>query len=118
MADISTAPWTVEQVQHLNWQQHRKNMHPFTCPQCRDNLGIYYLIDDGMRLRRASDDEWTEVTREAREAFEKDVDPIAELLGLRERTVILERELVATVNGWICPTCDYTQNWCHEAMLP
>ena len=22
-----------------------------------------------------------------------------------------EGELVATINGWICPTCDYTQDW-------
>ena len=25
-------------------------------------------------------------------------------------------KLVATVNGWICPYCDYTQNWAHEFM--
>lgn len=24
--------------------------------------------------------------------------------------------LVATKNGWICPYCDYAQNWCHEWM--
>ena len=28
-----------------------------------------------------------------------------------------DRKLVATINGWICPTCDYTQNWCHDFML-
>lgn len=22
--------------------------------------------------------------------------------------------LVATTEGWTCPICDYTQNWCHE----
>jgi len=22
--------------------------------------------------------------------------------------------LVATVRGWICPFCDYAQNWAHE----
>jgi len=22
--------------------------------------------------------------------------------------------LVATVRGWICPFCDYTQDWAHE----
>lgn len=25
--------------------------------------------------------------------------------------------LVPTVRGWICPYCDYTQNWAHEFML-
>lgn len=24
--------------------------------------------------------------------------------------------LVATVRGWICPFCDYTQNWAHDFM--
>ena len=24
--------------------------------------------------------------------------------------------LIATVRGWICPYCDYTQNWAHDAM--
>lgn len=22
--------------------------------------------------------------------------------------------LVATENGWVCPYCDFTQNWAHE----
>lgn len=25
--------------------------------------------------------------------------------------------LAATNNGWVCPKCDYTQNWAHEFML-
>jgi glutaredoxin len=25
--------------------------------------------------------------------------------------------LVPTTRGWICPFCDYTQNWAHSAML-
>ena len=28
-----------------------------------------------------------------------------------------DRTLVATVNGWICPHCDYTQNWAHDFMF-
>lgn len=24
--------------------------------------------------------------------------------------------LVPTVRGWICPYCDYTQNWAHDQM--
>lgn len=27
-----------------------------------------------------------------------------------------ERILVATLAGWICPTCDYTQNWAWDWM--
>jgi hypothetical protein len=26
------------------------------------------------------------------------------------------RDLVATRDGWICPDCDYTQNWAHGFM--
>lgn len=29
----------------------------------------------------------------------------------------LEAKLVATVRGWICPYCDYTQYWAHEFMV-
>ena len=25
--------------------------------------------------------------------------------------VFFRSELIATENGWICPNCDYTQNW-------
>jgi hypothetical protein len=28
-----------------------------------------------------------------------------------------DRTLVATRAGWICPHCDYTQNWMHAAMI-
>ncbi len=24
-------------------------------------------------------------------------------------------DLIATANGWICPQCDYTQDWCNES---
>lgn len=27
-----------------------------------------------------------------------------------------ECPLTATEGGWICPTCDYTQNWAHDFM--
>lgn len=27
-----------------------------------------------------------------------------------------ERLLVATLAGWVCPTCDNTQDWCHAFM--
>lgn len=27
-----------------------------------------------------------------------------------------DRTLVATNDGWICPSCDYKQNWCHTFM--
>lgn len=35
--------------------------------------------------------------------------PCRDRLGIREGN---DRLLVATPEGWICPTCDYTQDWC------
>lgn len=32
-------------------------------------------------------------------------------VGLRDHGV-----LVPTVRGWICPFCDYTQDWAHDFM--
>ena len=34
----------------------------------------------------------------------------------RERLGI-EAELVATEAGWVCETCDYTQDWAHPMMI-
>jgi len=28
-----------------------------------------------------------------------------------------DRDLVATPDGWICRSCDYTQNWAHAMMV-
>lgn len=110
---IITAPWTVEQVLDLNHWQMSGRVHPYTCGQCRDALGTRYLLDEtGMHLRPANDDEWEEATAEARAALEAD-DPMAKLMGMRDKFTIVDHVLVATVNGWICPTCDYTQNWAH-----
>lgn len=39
--------------------------------------------------------------------------------GCRDRlgTDNNERALAATNNGWVCPTCDYTQDWAHDFMF-
>lgn len=34
-----------------------------------------------------------------------------------QRPLRHEYILVATNDGWVCPTCDYTQNWAHDFML-
>lgn len=28
-----------------------------------------------------------------------------------------DTDLIATNDGWVCPECDYTQNWAHKGML-
>jgi hypothetical protein len=35
---IINAPWTQEQVDHLNKQQQCGNIHPFTCGECSGDL--------------------------------------------------------------------------------
>ena len=27
------------------------------------------------------------------------------------------RDLIATRKGWVCPSCDYEQNWAHDFMV-
>lgn len=29
----------------------------------------------------------------------------------KPHTVFFRSELIATQNGWVCPNCDYTQDW-------
>lgn len=63
MCDIIRAPFTPQQVAHLNEFQQCPRVHPFTCGGCSNRDG-----------------------------------------------------LVATVDGWICPDCDYMQDWAHDFM--
>ena len=38
-------------------------------------------------------------------------------LGTKEKHVVAAPEvLIATPDGWICPSCDYTQDWAHGFM--
>jgi hypothetical protein len=67
--ELSTAPWTEEQVRNLADWQACPWVHPYTCGYCRD-------ADPGP-----------------------------------------EYELVPTVDGWRCLTCDMRQNWCLALML-
>lgn len=84
-------PWPKDVVDKLNQQQKSGEFHPYTCGNCRDKLGIYYARN--------------KVTGE-----ERHIGLLGKPVG-DEEVVIHDRELVATENGWICPTCDYKQGW-------
>jgi hypothetical protein len=86
-----TPPWPDEFVQQLNENQHNGKYHPYTCGDCRDKLGIYYA-----RNKKTGEKRHIGVCGKPNED---------------EETVIHDRELVATKDGWICPTCDYKQEW-------
>lgn len=93
MIDHITPPWSKEIVDKLNANQHNGRWHPYTCGNCRDKLGTCFIKqDDGSLIPEPdvydrSGDGWKKV-------------------------VYLDRELIATENGWICSTCDETQDWC------
>lgn len=72
MSDRVEAPFTPEQVKHLNDFQSCGYLHPFTC-------GGDGRTDESIHGDR-------------------------------------EGVLVATVRGWICPYCAYTQEWAHGFM--
>jgi hypothetical protein len=92
MTDMIKPPWSKELVDKLNENQHSGIYHPYTCGNCRDKYGIYYA-------------------RNKQTGFERHMT----ILGKPtedEEVIIHDRELVATENGWTCPTCDYKQDWC------
>lgn len=94
--DVIAAPFTAEQVDALNTCQTAGWVHPFTCGVCRDNLGtLFYREDDGQERR---------LHVVAGDAIDY------------ARLVVHDRLLIATVAGWVCPTCAYTQDWAYAFM--
>lgn len=43
--------------------------------------------------------------------------PCRDKLGTRGPGWFNDRVLTPTVDGWVCVTCAYTQNWAHDFML-
>lgn len=94
--DIIRAPWSKELVDLLNRYQKSNGVHPYTCGFCRNNLGVWFVKDKNGDERRVS------VCYEPKEG---------------ETIFFKDRELVATENGWICPTCGDIQDWCLDPKL-
>lgn len=92
---MTFAPWTSDQVRALNAYQRSGWLHPFTCGHCRDTQGVIFerAPDTGILHR---------VTGNQHDGWE---------------IFVLDRTLTATAAGWICPTCDYTQDWAHDWMV-
>jgi hypothetical protein len=85
-------PWPKELVDKLNAQQKSGAVHPYTCGNCRDNLGVWFV-----RNKKTGEEKRVSVCYKPTE---------------EEEIFFNDRELIATENGWICPTCDWKQNWC------
>jgi hypothetical protein len=87
-------PWSQVVVDKLNERQKDGRFHPYTCGNCRGKLGVrFYKLPDGS------------LTREFPPDFKSWEGENWKLVHIEDR------ELVATVDGWICPTCDYKQAW-------
>jgi hypothetical protein len=76
------APFTPEQVKNLNDNQKKGHFHPFTCGSAK-------------RCVEKIKVQYTQpgVIKQGEDEFE------------------VSTTLVATEAGWVCPNCDYTQDW-------
>lgn len=81
------APFTPEQVANLNAYQKRGHFHPFTC-------------GSGKRCV-----EKIKITYNQPGVIKQGLDELE-----------VSTTLVATEAGWVCPNCDYTQDWAWEFM--
>ena len=85
-AAIVWAPWTKTQVNNLNRWQTCGLVHPFTCGACRDANPL-------------PEPTWTDDEDAPPEAF-----------------VWNDYPMRATIDGWVCDTCESTQNWAFNDM--
>lgn len=93
-------PFTKEQVKNLNSYQESGSFHPFTCINDGDELHIKYEFD-----KEHSGNDYEDFLKKERSK------------GINyPEMAFTETKLIATENGWICPVCNYKQNWAHTFM--
>jgi hypothetical protein len=93
-------PFTSEQVEALNKYQNEGRFHPFTCKNDGDEKHILYEFH-----KVYLDGDYEEHIKKQKES------------GIRYPEMEFNQtNLIATENGWICPVCDYKQNWAHNFM--
>lgn len=95
------APFSKEQVDGLNKWQENGMMHPFTCPNDGDDAHIKHEFEKNHRGENY--DEYLKAEK-------------AKGINYPE-SAFNETSLIATEKGWVCPVCDYTQNWAHDFMV-
>lgn len=94
------SPFTPEQVESLNNYQNEGKFHPFTCANDGDQEHILYEFN-----REFPNGNYEEYIKEQKEIGV----PFPEMS-------FNSTNLIATEEGWICPVCDYKQNWAHNFM--
>lgn len=117
MSEVVKAPWTQEQVDALNAFQTAGLVHPFTCGYCRDRYGTRFVREDNGDHRPLSEDEENLLTDWISRLVKEEIGFDEFTSNVPVQVEIDDHILVATMDGWICPTCDYTQDWAHELML-
>ena len=92
-------PFGQKNVDKLNQYQISGKFHPYTCPNDGDDKHISYefksQINSDVSYQSYIDNQKSKGIRYPEMQFN-------------------QTNLVATKNGWICPVCDYTQNWAHN----
>ena len=93
-------PFTSDQVESLNKYQDEGRFHPFTCVHDGDEKHIlyeFYKEFPGMNYDKHITEQKSKGIRYPEAQF-------------------TQTNLIATEGGWICPVCDYKQNWAHNFM--
>ena len=98
---VVKSPFTEEQVRALNSFQDNSSVHPFTCENDGDDAHILYEFE---REHKGKNYE-TYLESERRNGV-----PHPEM-------AFKETKLIATKDEWVCPVCDYRQDWAHRFML-
>lgn len=88
-------PFTKKEIDKLNEYQSNPNYHPYTCLNDGDKVHIDYEF----QKRHPGEDYDEYIKKEKAKGI-----PYPEM-------EFNETILVATENGWVCPVCNYTQNW-------
>lgn len=94
------APFTKDQVDKLNEYQKQGMFHPFTCKNDGNDAHIKYEFE-----KEHKGEDYNEYLIKEK----------ANGINFPEMR-FNQTNLIATENGWICPVCNYEQNWAHKFM--
>lgn len=93
-------PFTDEQVKNLNEYQANGKFHEFTCECQGDDAHIKYEFEKQHKGKNY-----------------KEYLKMEKANGINYPDAVFNSTaLIATKDGWICPVCNYKQNWAHRFM--
>ena len=111
--------FTEEEVRILNEYQQAGKYHPYTCVNDGNEEHILFEFCKKLDLKISDVASKDTITKKdllilyshyinRMKDFQKIPYPELEFT---------QTNLIATQKGWICPCCDYTQNWAHASMM-